>query len=81
MPHLPIDVCYCKDQFTQIILSPSIASAIVQVPYIFLQTVLFVPIMYWLVGFRAVASAFFFFWLVFLMTLCATSFMNLSAKC
>ena len=38
-----------------------------QIPYLLAQTTIFVPIAYWLIGFRATASAFFFFYLVFFM--------------
>ena len=36
-----------------------------QVPYILAQSTVFVPIAYWMIRFRATASAFFFFYFVF----------------
>lgn len=42
-----------------------------QVPYILAQGSLFVPIAYFLIGFQATAQKFFFFFLVFVMNLCA----------
>ena len=40
-----------------------------QVPYVLAQSTVFVPIAYWMIRFRATASAFFFFYFVFF--LCA----------
>jgi hypothetical protein len=40
-----------------------------QVPYVLAQATVFVPIAYWMIRFRATASAFFFFYFVFF--LCA----------
>ena len=42
-------------------------------PYILAQAILFVPITYFMVGFQAVASKFFFFYLVFVMNLCVAN--------
>ena len=52
------------------------ASGFVELPYLFLQSAVFVPITYWMVGFEANAGKFFFFWLVFLMALTLNTFLG-----
>lgn len=52
------------------------ASGFVELPYLFLQSAVFVPISYWMIGFEANAAKFFFFWLVFLMALTLNTFLG-----
>ena len=52
------------------------ASGFVELPYLFLQSAVFVPIAYWMIGFDADAAKFFFFWLVFLMALTLNTFLG-----
>ena len=52
------------------------ASGFVELPYLFLQSAVFVPIAYWMIGFEANAAKFFFFWLVFLMALTLNTFLG-----
>lgn len=50
------------------------AAGFVEIPYLLLQSAIFMPITYWLIGFEASAAKFFFFWLVFLMSLAMNTF-------
>lgn len=43
-----------------------IATGLVEIPYLLLQSVIFVPIMYFLVGFRMNVEAFFLFIVIFM---------------
>ena len=52
------------------------ASGFVELPYLFLQSAVFMPITYWMIGFEASAAKFFFFWLVFLMALTLNTFLG-----
>lgn len=52
------------------------ASGFVELPYLFLQSAVFMPISYWMIGFEATAAKFFFFWLVFLMALTLNTFLG-----
>ena len=52
------------------------ASGFVELPYLFLQSAVFVPIAYWMISFEANAAKFFFFWLVFLMALTLNTFLG-----
>ena len=52
------------------------ASGFVELPYLFVQSAVFMPIVYWLIGFEANAAKFFFFWLVFLMALTLNTFLG-----
>lgn len=50
------------------------AAGFVEIPYLLLQSTIFMPITYWMIGFEANAAKFFFFWLVFLMALAMNTF-------
>ncbi len=52
------------------------ASGFVELPYLLLQSAVFMPITYWMIGFEANAAKFFFFWLVFLMALTLNTFLG-----
>ena len=52
------------------------ASGFVELPYLFLQSAVFMPITYWMIGFEANAAKFFFFWLVFLMAITLNTFLG-----
>ena len=52
------------------------ASGFVELPYLFLQSAVFMPITYFLIGFEGNAAKFFFFWLVFLMALTMNTFLG-----
>ena len=50
------------------------AAGFVEVPYLLLQSTIFMPITYWMIGFEASAAKFIFFWLVFVMSLSMNTF-------
>ena len=52
------------------------ASGFVELPYLFLQSAVFMPITYFMIGFDGSAAKFFFFWLVFLMALTMNTFLG-----
>ncbi|KXZ50448.1 hypothetical protein GPECTOR_16g622 [Gonium pectorale] len=46
-----------------------IAIALVELPYLLAQTILFVPAIYWMIGFQPTPEAFFYYFIVFLETI------------
>lgn len=75
---LPIWMVWCRERAASMYsCAPyATASGFVELPYLFLQSAVFVPIAYWMIGFEANAAKFFFFWLVFLMALTLNTFLG-----
>lgn len=54
----------------------AVATGLVELPYLFVQSCLFVPICYFMIGFRLEAEAFFFFVIIFFQSISLYTFMG-----
>ena len=50
------------------------ATGVVEIPYLIFQMALFVPVSYWLIGFRHTAANFFFYCLAFVLSIALFTF-------